>query len=434
MRWIALIAACSLLLAGCLATNETPEDARDISVQAFAKGHTPEDVRPSIVEVPASEFQAPVATDTDTDLGTTQSGDTITQDARTLQSTNPDGTPVVIKDGTKTTNALPVGQKWPVDALIGQINGKPLYADDFLKSREDRIRRTVAEPDRKQAYAELLRLLDEAFDQFVNNELVISEAEGAIPDEAKEGLLSWMRDLQEKEIANRGGTRSEAQRSIEEEFPGTTIEEFMKRQKNEILASDLMRRRIRPRTIVSWRDIERLYTKNYDTYNPPPTLRVGRVAVLKTDAAKIEQVKALFASGKPFTEVAKELKVPNDGMWREIKLTGGGIDAVPDLVDDMKARLKTLKEGVVDGPVEQRSQVSWMTLLPSTQEPPRSIFDQKLQLQLRRQLENQRYGMEQYRYLQSIRTRWISEDLDQMKKRLIQFALERYWRSSMPER
>jgi hypothetical protein len=32
------------------------------------------------------------------------------------------------------------------------------------------------------------------------------------------------------------------------------------------------------------------------------------------------------------------------------------------------------------------------------------------------------------------RTRWISEDLDQMKKRLIQFALERYWRSSMPER
>jgi hypothetical protein len=156
--------------------------------------------------------------------------------------------------------------------------------------------------------------------------------------------------------------------------------------------------------------------------------------VLKTDAARIEQVKALFASGKPFTEVAKELKVPNDGVWREIKLTGGGIDAVPDLVDDMKARLKTLKEGVVDGPVEQRSQVSWMTLLPSTQEPPRSIFDQKLQLQLRRQLENQRYGMEQYRYLQSIRTRWISEDLDQMKKRLIQFALERYWRSSMPER
>ena len=31
-----------------------------------------------------------------------------------------------------------------------------------------------------------------------------------------------------------------------------------------------------------------------------------------------------------------------------------------------------------------------------------------------------------------IAVRLIGEDLDQMKKRLIQFALERYWRSSMP--
>ena len=431
MRRIVLLVACCLLPCGCLATDETPEDSRDISVQAFAKGNTPADVRPSVVEVPASEYQ-PASADGDGNADASAAADG--GSSQTAAAARPDGTTAAARPGEAKTEALQAGQKWPVDALIGQINGKPLYADDFLKSREDRIRRTVAMPDRKQAYAELLRLLDEAFEQFVNNELVISEAEGAIPDEAKEGLLAWMRDLQEKEIASRGGTRSEAQRSIEEEFPGTTIEEFMQRQKNEILASDLMRRRIRPRTIVSWRDIERLYLKNYDTYNPPPTMRVGRLAVLKTDAARIEQVKALFASGKSFAEVAKELNAPNDGLWREIRMTSGGIDAVPDLVDDVKARLKTLREGVVDGPVEQRSQVSWMTLLPSTQQPARSIFDPKLQLQLRRQLENQRYGMEQYRYLQSIRTRWISEDLDQMKKRLIQFALERYWRASMPER
>jgi len=40
--------------------------------------------------------------------------------------------------------------------------------------------------------------------------------------------------------------------------------------------------------------------------------------------------------------------------------------------------------------------------------------------------------MEQYRYLQSLRSRWIAEDLTEMKKRLIQFALERYWRQPMP--
>jgi len=40
--------------------------------------------------------------------------------------------------------------------------------------------------------------------------------------------------------------------------------------------------------------------------------------------------------------------------------------------------------------------------------------------------------MEQYRYLQGLRSRWIAEDLSQMKARLIQFALERYWRTAMP--
>jgi hypothetical protein len=91
------------------------------------------------------------------------------------------------------------------------------------------------------------------------------------------------------------------------------------------------------------------------------------------------------------------------------------------------AMLQAIQAATSDDELQARMQrLQGPTLTPA---------DRALPLpQLRRQLENQRYGMEQYRYLQSIRTRWISEDLDQMKKRLIQFALERYWRSSMPER
>ena len=426
MRRPVPIALLLLLLAGCLSVDETPKESRDIPVQAFVKGMTPSDVRPSVVEVPASEY-APQPAEDDAD-SVTDMGDgsvPVASGKGTLSASGKAG-------GGQAGEALETGQKWPVDALIGQINGKPMYANDFLASREDRIRQLVSQPDRVAAYRQLLQLLDEAFEQFVNNQLVISEAEGAIPLEAKEGLLAWMRELQEKEIANRGGTRSEAQRSIEEEFPGTTIEEFMQRQKNEILASDLMRRRIQPRAIVSWRDIERLYLKNWEKYNPPPTLRVGRIALLKTDEAKVAKVKALFAEGKSFADVATELQLPNQGTWKELKLGPKGVDGIPDLVDDLKARLKGLKEGVVDGPVEQKSQVTWMTLLPSEQAKPTSIFDSRLQLNLRRQLEGERFGMEQYRYLQGLRSRWIAEDLTEMKKRLIQFALERYWRQPMP--
>jgi hypothetical protein len=410
--------------------DETPEDSRDIQTSAFVKGSVPQGVRPSVVEVPATEFQPDPDEVQDTTVEVDAKGNATTSVTRTIRAPGADGS------AGASAQAQPgiINALWPVDSLIGQINGKPLYANEFLVPREDRLRRiaTSSPNEPEKSYEEFRRVIYEAFDQFVNNELVISEAESAIPDEAKEGLLEWMRGLQEQEIANRGGTRSEAQRSIEEEFPGTTIEEFMKRQKNEILAADLMRRRVRPRAIVSWRDIERLYQRNYEVYNPPPTLRVGRIAVSKTDQAKIDQVKAMFAEGKGFQDVAKAMGVPNDGLWREFKLGPKGIDGVTDLVEDIKVRIKGLKQGVIDGPVEQRSQVSWMTLFESRQAPSRSIFDPKLQLQLRRQLEGERFGIEQYRYLDALRTRWIAEDLKQMRERLFNFALDRYWPGRRP--
>lgn len=430
MRRIALLAALCVPLTGCLSMDETPEDSRDIPTTAFVRGSVPEGVRPSVVEVPASEFTPDPDEMQDTTVQVDASGNASTSVTRTLRA--PGAAPA--DDGTKPAGSTIVNGVWPVDALIGQVNGKPLYANEFLIPREDRLRSIArATPgDREKAYEEFRSLIYSAFDQFVNNELVISEAESAIPDEAKEGLLAWMRDLQEQEIANRGGTRSEAQRSIEEEFPGTTIEEFMKRQKNEILAADLMRRRVRPRAIVSWRDIERLYERNREVFNPPPTLRVGRIAVPKADQAKVDQVKAMFVEGKTFEQVATALSVPNGGMWREFKLGPQGIDGIPDLVDDLKTRMKELKQGVVDGPVEQRSQVSWMTLFESKQAPPRSIFEPRLQLQLRRQLESERFGIEQYRYLNALRTRWIAEDLMLMRERLFNFALDRYWPGRRP--
>jgi hypothetical protein len=389
--------------------DETPKDSRDIELAAFVKGMTPADVRPSTFEPRAAPADA------DADAGPASDA------APTAKEPSP-------ATSAATPASMSAGQRWPIDQLIGQINGKPFYADEFLKSREDRIRRIVALPDRAVARQQLLRTIDEAFDSEVNNELVISEAQSSIPEEAKESLLTWMRDLQEKEIAKRGGTRTEAQRSISEEYPGMTVEEFTSRQKDAILASDLLHKRVSTRTIVSWRDVERLYVRNWDQFNPLPTLRVARIAVLKSDAAKLEQVQQLFAKGSTFAQVAQALQLPNGGLWQEFKLGPAGIDGLTDLVEDVRNRLKGLKEGVVDGPADRGGQLSWMTLLPSEKAAARSIFDPQLQLQLRRQLEGERYGQEQFRYFNSLRTRWVTEDLATMKARLVQFTLDRYWR------
>ncbi len=416
-----------LLLGGCVATDKTPKHAVDVQSSAFSQGNVPANVKPSVIQIPGTEFEPPKVENDDTTV-TVASGDKITTDKTELVSKAPDGSEMTQKLPERVSAMVQTGQKWPVDALVGQVNGKPLYASEFLRSREDRITTIAAMPDRVKAREQVVQMISEAFDQYVNNMLIISEAEAMIPAAAKEGVLAWLKDLQEKEIASRGGSRAEAQRSIEEEFPGTTIEEFMNRQKNQALAGDLLRRRVQPRTIVSWRDVERLYDQNRALYNPLPTIRVGRIALLKSDAAQVEKTKEAFAQGKTFAQVAADLGVPDGGFWREFTIPQGGIDAIPDLVDDMKSRLKGLQVNKVDGPSETKTQVVWMTLISSQQEPARSIFDPPLQLQLRRQIESQRYSIEQQRYFVGLRTRWVAADLEAMKNRLISITLTRYFR------
>ena len=410
-----------------MSTDRTPKDAIAVDSAAFSKGNLPEDVNPSIVQIPDADLEPPKVETDDTTV-VVANGNKITTQTTEVVSTAPDGATMTQKVPENIVAQLPINQKWPVDSLVGQINGKPLYASEFLRSREDRIINIAAKTERNAARLEIIQVISEAFDQTVNNSLIISEAEAMIPAEGQAGVLAWLKDLQEKEIANRGGSRADAQRSIEEEFPGTTIEEFMNRQKNQALAGDLLNRRIRPRTIVSWRDVERLYDVNSAAYNPLPTIRIGRIAVLKSNQAQVDQIKASFAQGKSFSQVSKELNLENDGLWREIKIPQGGIDAIPDIVDEMKSRIKGLAINKVDGPIETKTQVTWMTLISEQQVRAKSIFDPQLQLQLRRQIEGQRYSIEQQHYFQSLRTRWVASDLESMKARLISITLNRYFR------
>ena len=418
---------CVMCVIGCMSTDRTPKDAVEVDSVAFSKGNIPQHVNPVIVQIPDADLEPPKVETDDTTV-VVANGNKITTQTTEVVSTAPDGATMTQKVPENIVAQLPINQKWPVDSLVGQINGKPLYASEFLRSREDRIINIAAKTERNAARLEIIQVISEAFDQTVNNSLIISEAEAMIPAEGQAGVLAWLKDLQEKEIANRGGSRADAQRSIEEEFPGTTIEEFMNRQKNQALAGDLLNRRIRPRTIVSWRDVERLYDVNSAAYNPLPTIRIGRIAVLKSNQAQVDQIKASFAQGKSFSQVSKELNLENDGLWREIKIPQGGIDAIPDIVDEMKSRIKGLAINKVDGPTETKTQVTWMTLISEQQVRAKSIFDPQLQLQLRRQIEGQRYSIEQQHYFQSLRTRWVASDLESMKARLISITLNRYFR------
>lgn len=414
------------LAGGCQTIESWTSGSTPVGAEQFNRDAAPAELV-SRTRVPRAVFEPPVETIEAEAFGDPQDGEIIETRA-IVRSTAPGGEPLTVPMGPEASAAiLPPGRPWPVDALVGQINGKAIYADDFLKGMADRLTQIGKSSDRVAARREIIRQVSERFEQEVNNRLIISEAESSIPPEAREGLFAWLRQIQEEEIAARGGTRSAATASLQEQFD-MSVEQFLERRKNEALANDLLRKRIEPRAIVSWRDIERAYEKARDEFNPGATITLGRIALLtKDDAQRIEEAKALFESGASFAEVAERMGVANRGAWIQQKLGPRGIDGLTDLRAEVREALKDLRVGEPSRPFTLGSTTQWVAVLEVDQPPARSIFDPEVQLRIRAELQNMRRYQEQAKYFEALRSRWISDDIDQMRLRLVDIALQRYF-------
>lgn len=422
------IAACVCVsfAAGCSVIAPWTSSSTSVTADQFNVLNAPAEITPRVA-VPIQIAEPPKEVVDRTVVAAGPEEEIVASRAETTPTVMPDGSRTVLPLGPEEMAAeRPAGQPWPVDGLVGQINGKAIYADEFLSGMSARLAQIGALPDRLAARREIIQMVGMRFEQEVNNRLIISEAESSIPPEAREGLFEFLRTLQEKETAERGGTRSATEASIQEQF-GMSVEQFIERRKNEALAGDLIRRRIEPRAIVSWRDIERAYDRAKDEFAPGATIVIGRITLrTQGNEAKIEEVKAQFAAGADFRTVAKALDMPNDGVWFERTLDEKGIEGMEDVRVEHREALKNLAVGQVSEPFTIGPATLWVVILSREQPEVKSLFDPSVQIRLRNELQNHRMMQEQDRYFQALRSRWISDDIDEMRLRLIDIALRRY--------
>lgn len=319
-----------------------------------------------------------------------------------------------------------VPREWIVESLVGQVNGRPIFADEFFEPIEDRIRQMVEAAPRPDSRDGIVLLVSQRFDEWVNNELIISEAESQLTPEQQQGLLAWLREAQEGEIAARGGTRTTAEEDLQESL-GMSIEEYMAQRRNFALTANLLRTRISPRVIVAWRDIEREYFHRVEELGTGAIIDIGRIVIPKSDELRIQEVRDAFASGKDFATVARELQLPEDGRWVSYTLGEDGIDGT-DLSDALKDRLRPLAPGEAAPPFEQGTRMVWVGVLSIIEPNIPSIYDRDVQLGIRNELMGRREEQERVRYLSSLRERWVQDNIEDMRIRLIEIALRRYWR------
>lgn len=408
---LAAVAALAAWPIGCTGLSASEGEARIIDVASMSGADTPS-VRPEDVVGPVRTVESRIETSVD--------GTRLEETVERIES--PDG---VDRIEVRVEERIGVGQPYPVEGLVGQINGRPVYADEFLLPLEDRIIRIFAELPLAQAVRETDRLLITRFNEYVDSELIIAEAESRLTAEQQQGIFAWLQNQQNETITNRGGTRDSASQSIEDEY-GVSIEEFMANRRSLVLGQDLLRRRVMPRAIVSWRDVVQAYRRQFDEFNPPAVARLGRIRLHRErDAERLAAVEQAVEEGADFATILPLAGTADGGAWIDLEIGPGGIEET-SLAATVKERLDLERPGAIGEPLDQGVFRTWFTVLAVDQPPGRSIYDPEVQLMLESELVATRFSQEQTRYIDSLRDRWVSGSIAGMLERLRAIARQRY--------
>ncbi len=413
------LCAAVIALPSCRSLVDRPDTAPEVSAADFS---LPMMASSTAILVPSEVF-APERVVTETVESSDDGAERVTTTTSRVEQ-GPDGKEVDIPVASREEIRVQPGQRWTVDSLVGQINGRAVYASQFLQSVEDRILRIVAENPQVTAKMMIENLVAERFEQYINNELIIAEAEGMLTPDMQLGILAWLDSVQQQTVAGYGGNLAQASQTLQDQF-GMSMEEYLREKRDEALAQDLLRRRVKPRTIVSWRDIEREYVRFEKEFNPAPVIWIGRIQVAASEVERLKDVETRIARGESFAEIAKALALPDDGIWTKFDLPANGIDGL-EFADDIKSLLKASTTGALTAAHRKPSGVTWYCVVRIQSAQGRGLFDPILQRQIRLALEEQRGKREQYRYLAKLRDRWVTTDIKQMTRRLTDIAWHRY--------
>lgn len=326
--------------------------------------------------------------------------------------------------------AQPAGRPVVVDALVGQVNGKPVFASRVLDTPQGLGGRLRAAGERAPSSEVFLResgrLIGEQLQREINDELLLAEARGQLTAEERVGLISFVTRLRENLAAERAqGSQELADQSLLES-EGKTLDEVARGERDKALVRVLINKYVNPRVNVSWRDVERAYRRNSAQFNPPATATIRIIRLAKTSPA-VEVVKADLAAGKPFEEAASRRE-------NIFNASGGGVLATPvpgelkdaQLVGDpvLNAAAVKLAPGETAGPVESGDFVSWVKLESLERPAGRSLAD--AQLELSSTLRSERFNLEFRRYMARLRERGSKSDEIEMTTILAKIAADRY--------
>lgn len=341
---------------------------------------------------------------------------------------------VAAEVGPPTLSASDAGPIEPprlVQAKVGDINGRAVYAMDFLAPMGDRF---AAEAKKKKpadwmafAEAEIRRELDTQ----IENELLMAEARDSLTPEQRQGFFAFLEDIRANLYSENRGSRAAANKKLFEEGQGNE-EQWLRSREQEALIRHQLNEQINSKTVVSWREIRQSYERYYDRWNPPPRalFHIIRVANSKTEA--VASMTAALEGGADFLSLAasedNEWKRADTGLeTREIK----GDFAQGDYfgIEKLNEAARALQPGQWAGPIPWGSTSAWV-YLEKIERESMSLF--QAQLEIERAIRQSKSTYKRRKYVERMKAKASITDTDEMTQRLLAIAAERYLPGGAP--
>ncbi|MCE9591100.1 MAG: peptidyl-prolyl cis-trans isomerase [Planctomycetes bacterium] len=308
-----------------------------------------------------------------------------------------------------------------VDAMVGQVNGRAIYADSALEPIARQLA-ALGNTQTRSVFRDRARMLIlSRIDQIVADALILGEAERDLNQMEQEGLRNILREQREEFLRQFGqGSVAVADETLMER-EGRTLDQRMTAEREKILIQRYLRQKLLPKINVTRKDVERYYRDNAKKYNPEPGRTIRIIRVSSTAAA--DRVDKHLAEGKPFTEVASM----RDNTYQREQ---GGLMASNIVGDNpfgpepLNVALKTLSAGQHSQRIKIGSDYWWL-LLESVETGKQQTLTQA-QLEIEDILRRQRFQVLSARYRQRLFAEGTYNPIEQMADALLQVALTRY--------
>ncbi len=323
------------------------------------------------------------------------------------------------------------GREIVLDSLVGQINGRPVFADAFFQPIDAKLRLAAEQSSRLQFLVILEQEIALHLRDILESELILAQAQLQLTEQQQQGLFAFLAQQEEQFVLETGGGSSEEARRRLFEERGISMEDLMEEERQRALIQLILQQEISPRIDISWRDIERDYQEQFEKYNPPGQARIAKIWIDSTQHADlVQQITDRLARNEPFMTVWETM----DAVYRDdntYTVPTGGLGEITDLIQLYREQLAPLQPGETSPPFEHEltsgsQRQVWLHVVEITQAPGRSIYDENVQLELRTQIYQRRFAEERMRYMEEQLGEEVIKDIADMAVRLAVVGEARY--------